>query len=155
MTKTAPQITTYAHARATLLEKDATRDELRSALQEATVQLRVAVGPGVSKVEAARLLGISRPALDRWISLGRIATVEVGKRALVDAESLATLLVEVERLRKLGETRGVVAAAIHRLAQQDISVQEALAEMLRPGLEAMDRGDLVPLTIPSTFGPED
>lgn len=155
MAKTAPQMTTYAHARATLLEKNPTKQQLRDALQDATVQLRVAVGLGVPKVDAAKLLRISRPSLDRWITNGRIATVQVGKRTLVDADSLATLLVEVERLRALGETRGVVAAALHRLAQRDADVQAQLADMLRPGLEAMERGDLIPVTIPDAFGPED
>jgi excisionase family DNA binding protein len=155
MAETAPQMTTYAHARAILLEKNATKQQLRDALQDATVQLRVAVGRGVPKVEAAKLLRISRPSLDRWISHGRIATVQVGKRTLVDADSLATLLIEVERLRALGETRGVVATALHRLAQQDADVQARLAEMLGPGLKAMERGDLVPVTIPGAFGPED
>jgi excisionase family DNA binding protein len=155
MAKTAPQMKTYAHARAALLEKNATKQQLREALQEATVQLRVAVGRGVPKVEAARLLGISRPSLDRWIAGGRIATVQVGKRSLVDADSLASLLVEVERLRELGTTRGVVAAALHRLAERDADVQAQLAQMLGPGLEALERGDLVPVTIPPTFGPED
>lgn len=155
MTSPAPQITTYAHARATLLKDGATREQLRAALQEAAVYLRVAVGVGVPKVDAAKLLGISRPALDRWIRLGRLGTVQVGKRMLVDAEGLAALLVEVEQLRELGEKREVVALALHRLAQQNPAVQERLAEMLAPGLEAMDRGDLVPVIIPDAFGPED
>jgi len=107
------------------------------------------------KAQAAKLLGVSRPTLDRWIGLGKIHMVTDGQRKLVDSEGLAALLVEVEQLREMGQDRHVLSMGLHRLAQQDVDGQARLAEMLRPGLEAMERGDLVPLVIPDNFGPDD
>lgn len=151
------QITTYAHARDALKRKGATKAQLRDALTVATDSLRQSLGPGVRKVDAARLLGISRQALDTWIARGRIRTVPASKpgRVLVDADDLAELILEVNALRRAGTDRTVVSRALHQLAQRDPKTQTELQRMLAPGLAAMERGDLIPATVPDTFGPDD
>ncbi len=149
-------IAIFAHTGAALASPDATADELRAALAEAHERMRTLVGVGVPKAQAARELGISRVSLDRWIKAGRIRTVEVGKRTQVAADDLAALLLEVQVLRDQAEgQRGIVAAALHRLAQQDDTVQAEVGDMLTPGLEAMARGELIPAVIPENFGPDD
>jgi len=85
-----------------------------------TAQLRRDVGVGVPKRRAAKLLGVSVQALDRWVASGVLPVVRVpdSSRQLIDAEALLVLAEEVARRREQGESRGVVAAALHHLADE-------------------------------------
>jgi hypothetical protein len=108
------------------------RDE-RAALrlQRAERLARRELGASVPKRRAATLLRISVTALDRWIAAGRIPAVRrPGGREEVEAEALVELLAEVRRLREdEGATRGVVAAALGRLAERGLP-----AARLRPNV---------------------
>ena len=58
------------------------------------------VGPTVRPAEAARLLSISHPALDRWIGKGEISSVLTPKgRREIPLSELVELLEEVEQRR--------------------------------------------------------
>ena len=80
-------------------------------------ELRQALGVGVPKSVAARVLGISVTALDRWIQKGKIVEAHRpgSSRALVEAWSLIVVAGEAERVREEGVERGVVAEAVRRL----------------------------------------
>jgi excisionase family DNA binding protein len=114
------------------------------------------VGNGITKAVAARVLGVSVPTVDKWIARGQIPTVANGsgprRVALGPLVDLATL---VEELRESGQTEGLVAAALLRLEQEDPAYRKDFDELYGESLEAVKRGDLVPATIPDTFGPED
>jgi hypothetical protein len=62
--------------------------------------LEKAVGPTIGRAEAARMLGISQTALDRWIDKGEVAAVLTprGRREIPLAE-LVDLLDEVDQAR--------------------------------------------------------
>jgi excisionase family DNA binding protein len=64
------------------------------------------VGPTVRAAEAARLLGISQPSLNRWIDKGEISAVRTpqGRREIPLSE-LVELLEEVEEARAEGANR--------------------------------------------------
>jgi hypothetical protein len=115
------------------------------------------IGPGVHKRPAARILGITVPALDRWIRTGRIATVPAGtgSRRLVARDDLIALATEVNALREHGHQRGLLSAAISNLERSDPTFQNRLMEAIEPGVRALREGDLVAATIPENFGPED
>lgn len=80
-------------------------------------ELRREIGVGVPKRAAARTLGISVTALDRWVARGKLVQVHRpgSSRGEIDAWSLAVVATEVDRLREQGGERGVVAAAIRAL----------------------------------------
>lgn len=91
--------------------------------------LRDLVGPTVRPATAARLLGISQPALRRWTSQGEIPTVVTpqGRREIPVIE-LVGLLEEVDQLRAEGAGRPV-ARAIHernRRAVSEVDIDELL-----------------------------
>lgn len=114
------------------------------------------LGVGVHKKVAARTLGISVPALDKWIKRGYIGVVRTSRsRELVRKDDLLDIAVVVQELRERGERTGLVAAAVRKLELEDAGFQERLGRDLRPGLEAMAAGNLVPAVIPSDFGPDD
>ncbi len=80
-------------------------------------ELRQALGVGVPKGVAARVLGISVTALDRWIQKGKIVEAHRpgSSRALVEAWSLVQVALEAGRAGEAGVTRGAVAEGIRQL----------------------------------------
>src|SRR5919202_5941744 len=82
----------------------AVRDEIESVL----ANLEDAAGPTVSRAEAARLLGISQTALDRWIGKGEIpAVVTPGGRREIPLAQLVGLLEDLESRRGAGGPPGL------------------------------------------------
>lgn len=109
-------------ARQEQLLKDVVRLRRAERIPEAAIDvaavragLEDAIGPTVSRALAARLLGVSQTALDRWVTAGEIPTVltpsgrrEVPRHLVVDlAES-------IERLGRRGQHRHKLAAALRQ-----------------------------------------
>ena len=84
-------------------------------LEPVVEQLLGLVGATVSRATAARLLGVSQPALDRWIDLREIATVltPTGRRA-VPTEQLVELLDDIRQARAKGHQRGLKSVVEER-----------------------------------------
>jgi excisionase family DNA binding protein len=76
------------------------KEDLRELLVDLREFLEEMAGPTVKQAEAARLLGVSRPALSRWIENGEISTVLTpqGRREIPLSE-LVDLLLDVQELR--------------------------------------------------------
>lgn len=74
--------------------------------------LRAQVEVGIPKHRAARLLGISPQALERWVLAGEIPTTRKpgSTRELIDRDALVRLLAEVCALQDAGEQRPVSKA---------------------------------------------
>jgi hypothetical protein len=74
-------------------------------------------------------------ALDKWIARGRLPVVRRpgSSREEVDAVALLDLAEEVAQLREAGRTRGVLATAFERLAEQG-----RLRPQLRPNQSARE-----------------
>jgi hypothetical protein len=99
----------------------ASDERSRRRLQLAEVRLRNELGGSVPKSVAARVLGISGPALERWVDARRLPAVQrPGGREEIDAEVLLDLAVEVEALRESGWRRRVVAEALGRLERRGL-----------------------------------
>lgn len=91
---------------------------LRSELREVEVALRKAMGPRVPKHAAARLLGTSVTALERWVDRGYlpvVASPRGGKRHALESGPLLDLATRVRLLRRAGRSRGVLSEAIREL----------------------------------------
>src|SRR5688500_9006732 len=80
------------------------------------------VGPSVPKRRAASLLGISVPALERWIRVGRLPVVRrPGGRQEIDAAALVDLTEELRRIRaEAGAGGRLVARAFGNLAERGL-----------------------------------
>lgn len=83
-------------------------------------ELRLELDDSIPKLPAARALGISVTALDKWVAKGQVPALRRpgAGRSQVDADAILDLLEEVTTLRKSGVTSGVIAAAVGRLAEQ-------------------------------------
>ena len=117
--------------------------------------LRSDVGDTVTKASAARLLGVSRPTLDKWIARGAVPTREVAGRREVIREDLEELAEAVQRLRAIAADKpGALAEAVRRLAEGDPEFAGMERDIER-SLHDAQQGHLVPLRIPSSFGADD
>jgi excisionase family DNA binding protein len=119
--------------------------------------MRDGLGATMNKVTAAEIIGISVPTLDKWIDRGLLPTERVGntRRIGVARDAVLELAERVDALRRAGEKRNLVAAAVERLQHEDETYQAEFAELYGPGLRALAAGDLVSAAPPSSFGPED
>lgn len=111
----------------------------RARLARVIRELRRRLGAGVSKRQAAMVLGVSVQALDRWIAGGRIPVVRRpgSSRELVDAEALLLLAAEVERVRAEGSSRPLAKALA------GLAVRGPLPRRLRPNRSSRElRSDL-------------
>jgi hypothetical protein len=96
-----------------------TRDPaLRDELRQIEVTLRRQLGPSIPKRAAARLLGVSVTALDRWIDRGylpAVAPASGSRRLGVETTPLIELATRVSVLRRSGQTRGLLSQAVKDL----------------------------------------
>ena len=96
-----------------------TRDtKTRASLRDIEVLLRRTLGPTIPKKKAAAVLGISVPALDRWVNRGLLPVVAKPGSSRLEVESRAFLEL-AERVEtvtdELGEMRTPVSVAIKSL----------------------------------------
>lgn len=137
--------------RAVRREPDPRAAERLSRLEE---RLRARLGTSVPKLAAARALGVSLPALDRWIARGLVPVVRTHETRLrPETRPLLELLEEVERLRGEGRTRGLLAAALRRLRRRSPGggawiVPADLAALPRPNVPAWELREAAASTTP-------
>lgn len=100
--------------------------------------LEDAIGPTVSRALAARALGVSQTALDRWVSAGEIPTVitTTGRRE-VPTHFVVELLESIEERAGVQRHRHRLAAAVRerrpeRQASSDVSAEVADGRRTRP-----------------------
>lgn len=95
---------------------------LRGELRDVEVRLRRQLGPVVTKRVAARQLGVSVTALDRWIDRGFLPVVAPSRnsrRLAIESTPLLDLATEVLRIRRSGRSRAVVAEAVRTLGWRE------------------------------------
>jgi len=115
--------------------------ETRAKARELEWSLRSLLPAGIPKRQAAALLGVSVPALDKWIARGRVAVVarEGTARRTVETRALLELAEQVETVRREGSERGALSAALGRLGRLDDPggeqvLREEIARLPRPNV---------------------
>ena len=100
-------------------------------------RVRGLTGDGVSKAAAARVLGVSATALDRWLDRGEIlATTSGSGRPRIPVDELILIAEHAERVREEGRQYGLLAASLKRLGRVRPSADRRLMEMIWRALAA-------------------
>lgn len=127
----------------------------RERLARVEERLRRAVGPSVPKLAAARALGVSLTALDRWIDRGLIPVVRQPRSSRLRPETrpLLELLEQVELLREQGQHDRILATALRRLGRRPVAtgrwvVSAELAALPRPNPSARELREAAAGTTP-------
>lgn len=98
--------------------------QLAGRLRTVRERLEESLGGTVRPAEAARALGVSAPALKRWLDSGEIATVLTRRgRREVPIPELVDLVLESDELRRAGRERvlgGVLKRRRERAAELDV-----------------------------------
>jgi DNA-binding transcriptional MerR regulator len=132
---------------------------LRAAVESATAELEQALAERehFSKAEAASLLEVSAPTLDKWVAMGLLPVVRVPeyKRERVPARALLALAGEVKELRRLGRKRGLLAEAVSRLEQEDPAFRERFDELYGPALRRTEDAEYVSAAPGPDWDPDD
>ncbi len=83
------------------------------------------IGASVPKTRAARALGVSLTALDKWIERGAIPVRRrsSSSRQEVETQAVVDLAVEIHALRETGRKRALLATALARLDLADETVR--------------------------------
>lgn len=117
----------------------------RQRLSRVERHLRDALGPSVPKLAAARALGVSLTALDRWIDRGLVPVVRRPGSSRLQPESrpLLELLEQVEVLREQGRRGPLLAVALRRLGRRSPApgryvLSAELAALPRPNVPAWE-----------------
>src|SRR5437867_6499758 len=102
-------------------------ENVRGEIASVREYLEGLVGPTVRPAEAARLLGLSQPALSRWIEKGEISTVLTpqGRREIPLSE-LVTLLEEVEELEGTSSRPLAVVIGERRRSAEAVDIDRLL-----------------------------
>ncbi len=106
----------------------------------------VDIGPSVPKTRAAKILGVTVPALDRWVARGALKTRRSSSsREEIDTLSVVDLAVEIASLVESGRRRGLLAEALTRreraLASRGMGTRGFFADQ-----QAERRGELASVT---------
>jgi len=130
--------------------------DVRTELDPVIEDLREELKPTMSKSQAAQVIGVSVPTLDKWIARGLlpIERAESGRpRVLRDA--VLALAERVDDLRRAGHDRYLIATVVDRMQRADADYQKDFAELYAPGLAAMSDGDLVSAAPGPDWHPDD
>ena len=97
--------------------------------------LEARLGSSLSRSRAARILGVSQTALDRWVSVGRIPVVLTpAGRAEVPSQFVIEVREAIDELEERGNTRHLLAAALEerRKKAERIVPASSLGEAASP-----------------------
>jgi hypothetical protein len=97
--------------------------------------------PHFSKAEAARILGVSAPTLDKWVATGLLPVLQTPeyKRERVPAKLLLELAAEVKKLRLMGRRRLLLPRALSRLEAENPQWQAEFSELYSPAHAVSDK----------------
>lgn len=139
------------------LRRTAQRDSaVRAELDPVIADLREDLDETMSKTQAAELIGISVPTLDKWVKR-RIVPVRKAPsgRPRIPRDTAIDLAERIGELRDRGHERNLIAGVVDMLQRDDATYRREFQELYGPGLAALADGDLVSAAPPKSFGPED
>jgi hypothetical protein len=139
------------------LRRAARRDRLvRDELDPIIADLRQDIDEVMSKTQAAELIGISVPTLDKWIQRRIVPVVPARSgRPRIPRDTALDLAERIGDLRARGQERNLITGVVDMLHREDATYQREFEKLYGPGLAELAANDLVSAQPPESFGPED
>jgi hypothetical protein len=130
--------------------------DVRQELEPVIDGLRSDLDETMSKSQAAKVIGVSVPTLDKWIEQ-RVVPVERAPsgRPRVPRDTALDLAERVSDLRERGRERNLIVAVVDQLQLDDSVYQREFKKLYGPGLRALASGELVSAAPTDEFGSED
>jgi hypothetical protein len=120
-------------------------DSGRRAIAMVRNDLARAVGPTITRAMAARLLGVSQTALDRWIESGEVpAVISPSGRREIARDALLALVEDVTSRRRDGD-RHPLASALHAQSLEAARINRRLIGDLGPPSPGRGRAERIAL----------
>lgn len=130
--------------------------EVRQELEPIIDGLRRDLDETMSKTQAAKVIGVSVPTLDKWIE-ERIVPVEraASGRPRVPRDTTLDLAERIADLRQRGRERNLIIALVDQLHRNDAAYQREFKKLYGPGLRSLAKGRLVSAAPTDAFGQDD
>ena len=128
------------------------QDELEPIIED----LRGDLDATMSKSQAAKVIGVSVPTLDKWIEQ-RVVPVNRAPsgRPRVPRDTALDLAERVADLRERGRERNFIIALVDQLQRNDAAYQREFEKLSGPGLRSLGKGQLVSAAPTDASGPDD
>ena len=149
--------TTRTAQRILALRRTARRGgDVQDELEPIIEGLRGDLDDTMSKSQAAKVIGVSVPTLDKWIEQ-RIVPVKwaTSGRPRVPRDTALDLAERVADLRQRGRERNLIIALVDQLQRKDPTYQREFKKLYGPGLRSLAKGRLVSAAPTDAFGPDD
>jgi hypothetical protein len=130
--------------------------DVQDELQPIIEGLRAELDDTMSKTQAANVIGVSVPTVDKWIER-RIIPVKRAPsgRPRVPRDTALDLAERVADLRQRGRERNLIVALVDQLQRDDATYHRDFQRLYGSGLRALARDDLVSAEPTDAFGPDD
>lgn len=149
--------TTRTAQRILALRRTARRGgDVQHELEPVIADLRGDLEDTLSKAQAAKVIGVSVPTLDKWIEQ-RIVPVKRASsgRPRIPRDTALDLAERVADVRQRGRERNLIIALVEQLQRDDRLYQREFKQLYGPGLRALAKGEFVSAGPTDAFGPED
>ena len=129
---------------------------MQADLDSVIADLRQDLDETMSKTQAAELIGVSVPTLDKWIADGIVPIRKAPSgRPRIPRDTALDLAERIADLREQGRQRNLIPGVVDMLQRKDSTYQREFKKLYGPGLAALAEGQLVSAKPPASFGPED
>jgi DNA repair photolyase len=130
--------------------------DVQHELQPIIEDLRDDLDDSMSKAQAAKVIGVSVPTLDKWIAQRIVPVKGRGSaRPRIPRDTALDLAERVADLRERGRERNLIIALVDQLQRDDSLYQREFKKLYGPGLRALVEGELVSAAPTDAFGPND
>lgn len=149
--------TTRTAQRILALRKTARRGgDVQQELHPIIEELRGDLDETMSKAQAAKVVGVSVPTLDKWIEQSIVPVRRAASgRPRVPRDTALDLAERVADLRQRGRERNLIIALVDQLQRDDSLYQREFRQLYGPGLRGLAKGELVSAAPTDAIGPDD
>jgi hypothetical protein len=130
--------------------------DVQHELEPIIEDLRGDLDQTMGKTQAAQVIGVSVPTLDKWIEQRIVPVTRAPSgRPRIPRDTALDLAERVAEIRERGRERNLIIAVVDHLQRDDSAYQQEFRKLYGPGLRALAEDELVSAAPTEAFGPDD